>query len=90
MAQNRYSSPTIPSDDYTESIDYPEPVLASDEGADVGNSTDSATESESPWWLPENQEGLQSGEEFWKDNEDEEVALDNEGEINHHEPITKH
>lgn len=80
MAQNRYSSPTIPSDDY---IDYPEPVLASDQGSQV----DSSTESETPWWLPENQAGLPSGERLW---EDEEVALDNEGEDKYHEQITKH
>jgi hypothetical protein len=81
MAQNRYSSPTIASDDYTESSEYPAPILASDQGTDVDNST------ESEWWGPENQAGLQSGERFW---EDEEVGLDNEGEIKHHEPITKH
>jgi hypothetical protein len=86
MAQNRYSSPTISSDDYTESSDYSEPILASDEGTHVDNST----ESESPWWLPENQAGLQSGERLWEDEDDEEVALDNEGEIKYHEPITKH
>lgn len=86
MAQNRYSSPTIPSDDDTESIDYPEPVLGSDQGSQVNSST----ESESPWWLPENQAGLQSGERLWEDEDNEEVALDQEGEIKYHEQITKH
>jgi len=63
---------------------YPSPIIASDE--DTGCSS----ESDSSWWGPENQLGLEPGELFGSRLDDQEVALDEKGEIKHHEAIAKY
>lgn len=54
----------------------------------------SSTESDSSWWGPENQlglePGLEPGELFGSRRDDEEVALEKRGEIKYHEAIAKY
>jgi hypothetical protein len=89
--QSMYPEPTMVQNRYSS------PIIISDED------TDSSIESESPWWGPENQLGLEPGVQFgfrrddeevglepgsWRD--DDEVALDEKGEIKHHGAIAKY
>jgi hypothetical protein len=62
---------------------YSSPVIASDEDVDR------STESEPPWWEPENQLGLESWQQRRFQQDDEVVALD-EGEIKYHEAVAKY
>jgi hypothetical protein len=89
MIQNRYSSPlpaTIPDED-TDS------TKNSDSS---GDDTDNSTESE--WWHPQNQLGLEQDyqlglepeDRFGFQQDDQVVALDEKGEIKHHEAIEKY
>jgi hypothetical protein len=48
---------------------------------------ESSTESESSWGWLQNQLGLELGEQFGSQQDDEGVALDKKGEMNHHEGI---
>jgi len=71
---------------------YPEPTMIQNGHSSPivafasDDDTGSRTESDSTYWMPENQLGLQPGERFW---DDQEVDLD-VGEIRHHEAIAKY
>jgi hypothetical protein len=81
--RNRFSSPiTIISD---------EDIFA-DEDVDANSSTESDSSSEK-WGWPENQLGLELEDQsyFRRDDQDDEVvALDENGEIEHHEAIPEY
>jgi hypothetical protein len=70
---------------------YPSPIIVI---SDEDTRTDSSTEADSSWWGPENQLGLQPGEQFGSrrddEDDDEEVALDKKGEIKYYEAIAKY
>jgi len=86
MVQNRYPSPIIVISDEDTRTD-------SSTESDSDTRTDSSTEADSSWWGPENQLGLQPGEQFGSrrdDEDDDEVALDKKGEIKYYEAIAKY
>ena len=65
------------------------PIIISDGDADSITESDSATEQEPDWWGPENQIGLDSEEllRYRRDDDNDEVALDEKSEVKHHEAI---
>jgi len=64
------------------------PVVAFISDEDMDSNTES--ESESSWFGPQNQLGLETGENYGSRWDDEEEAMDEEGEIKHYEIITKY
>jgi hypothetical protein len=92
MIPNRYSSPI--SSPITSPIT--QAAIIPDEDMDSITEWDSFhVESDSSsveWWVPENQLGLEPplDDQFGFRRDDQVVALDNEGEIKHHEAIAKH
>jgi hypothetical protein len=71
-------------------IRHSSPIIISDDDADSLTESDSTIESEPDWWGPENQLGLESGELSRYRQDDDEVTLDERGEIKHNEVIMKY
>ena len=81
MVKNRYSSPIIISD---------EDIDSSSTESDSTIESDPTIELNPDYWGPENQLGLESRELSRYRQDNGEVALDEKGEVKHHEAIVTH
>jgi hypothetical protein len=84
MIRNR-SSPIIPKED-TESSTESDSSGSERRVPENAESDSSSVE----WWGPENQLGLEPGDQFGLRRDDQVVALDKKGEIKHYEAIAKY
>ena len=97
MIQNRYTSSIIvvtsdeDNDSFTTESTYEDNDVDSyTESDDEDNDVDSCTESDSPSLGPQNQLGLEPGEQFGSRWDDQVVALDEKGDIKYYEAIAKY
>ena len=103
MIPNRHSSPIASPIASPISSPITQAAIVPDEDMDSITESDSfhvesdpfRVESDSSsveWWVPENQLGLEPplDDQFGCRRDDQVVALDNEGEVKHHEAIAKH